>query len=121
AERVRREVDGARAGALLAETVIADPALLTQVAADQAPLLARLRFLAHFMPDCGLPGDPLPLVAEAIRACAAGRRSMAELFAADLGGALRGPLTHAQRTTLARDAPSRFPLPTGRARPSAYE
>jgi ATP-dependent helicase HrpB len=121
AETMRSDVDRARAGALLADTVIADPALLTRVAADQAPLLARLRFLAHFMPDCGLPGDPLPLVAEAIRACAAGRRSMAELLATDLGGALRGLLTHAQRTTLERDAPSRFRLPTGREVPIAYE
>src|SRR5262249_44129983 len=62
---------------------------------------------------CGLPGDPLSLLADAIRACAAGRRSMAELLETDLGGTLRGLLTHAQRTTLERDAPSRFRLPTG--------
>src|SRR5262249_26194271 len=113
--------DRARAGALLADAVIADPALLTRVAADHAPLLARLRFLAHFMPDCGLPGDPLPLLADAIRACAAGGRSVAELQATDLGGALRGLLTHAQRTALERDAPSRFRLPTGPEAPIAYE
>jgi ATP-dependent helicase HrpB len=73
------------------------------------------------MPDCGLPGDPLPLLADAIRACAAGGRSVAELQATDLGGALRGLLTHAQRTALERDAPSRFRLPTGREVPIAYE
>src|SRR5262249_45811142 len=114
AETVRSDVDRARAGALLADAVIADPALLTRVAADHAPLLARLRFLAHFMPDCGLPGDPLPLLADAIRACATGGRSVAELQATDLGGALRGLLTHAQRTALERDAPSRLRLPTRR-------
>jgi ATP-dependent helicase HrpB len=121
AETVRSDVDRARAGALLADAVIADPGLVGRVVADQAPVLARLRFLAHFMPDCGVPVDPLPLLADAIRACAAGLRSVAELLEADLGGALRVLLTHAQRAALERDAPSRFRLPTGREVPIAYE
>jgi ATP-dependent helicase HrpB len=120
-ETVRTDVDRARAGALLADAVIADPALLARVVADEAPLLARLGFLASAMPECGLPVDPLPLISHAVRACAAGTRSVAELRESDLAGVLRGLLTHAQRAALERDAPSRFRLPSGREVPIAYE
>ena len=73
------------------------------------------------MPECGLPPEPLPLLADAVRSCAAGKRSVTELRVSDLAGVLRGLLTHAQRTALERDAPSRFRLPTGRDVPIAYE
>ena len=120
-ETIRTDVDRTRAGELLADAVIADPALVARVTADVDSLLARLRFLASAMPECGLPVDPLPLLADAVRACAAGRRSVAELRDSDLAGVLRGLLTHAQRAALERDAPSRFRLPTGREAPIAYE
>src|SRR5262249_35614682 len=121
AEMVRTDVDRALAGELLASSVTADHAILQRLAADHASLLARLRFLASAMPEQGLPSDPLALFADAVHACAAGRRSVAELRQADLGAALRGLLTGAQRAALARDAPARFQLPTGREVTITYE
>jgi ATP-dependent helicase HrpB len=118
AESVRTDVDRARAGELLADAVTGDPEMLRRLAEGEASLLARLRFLARAMPALGLPDDPL---ADAVRACAAGRRSVAELRQADLGGAIRAALTHAQRSTLEREAPARFRLPTGREAPVVYE
>jgi ATP-dependent helicase HrpB len=120
-ETVRSDVDRARAGEMLADAVLADPALVAHVTGGEAPLIARLRFLASAMPECGLPVDPFSLIADAVRACAAGKRSVTELRDADLAGVLRGLLTHAQRVTLARDAPSRFRLPGGREVPITYE
>jgi ATP-dependent helicase HrpB len=46
---------------------------------------------------------------------------VAELRQADLGGAIRGLLTHAQRVALEREAPPRVRLPTGREAPVTYE
>ena len=73
------------------------------------------------MPECGAPPDPLALLADAVRACAAGQRSVAELRHADVAAALRGLLTHPQRAALERDAPARLRLPSGRTAPVAYE
>jgi ATP-dependent helicase HrpB len=121
AETIRTDVDRARAGALLADAVTGDATLLERLAANEAPLLARLRFLASAMPECGAPLDPLALLADAVRACAAGRRSVAELRHADLAAALRGLMTHPQRAALERDAPERLRLPGGRSAPVTYE
>ena len=121
AETIRTDVDRGRAGALLADAVTGDATLLERLAANEAPLLARLRFLASAMPECGAPLDPLPLLADAVRACAAGRRSVAELRHADLSAALRGLMTHPQRAALERDAPERLRLPGGRSAPVTYE
>src|SRR5262249_7824701 len=71
--------------------------------------------------ELSLPADPLPLLADAVRACAAGRRTVAELDGAALGATLRGLLTHAQRAALERDAPACFRLPTGREVAIAYD
>ncbi len=120
AEAVRTAVDRAEAGALLAGAVLGDATLLERIAADLAPLGARLGFLARAMPELGIPDVPA-LVSEAVRACAAGRRSVAELLAADLAGAVRGLLTHAQRAALERDAPAHVRLPTGREARVAYD
>ncbi len=118
AEAVRTDVDRGQAGDLLAAAVTGDTSLVARVAADEAALLARLDFLARAMPELALPPA---LLVTAVRACAAGRRSVAELRQADLAGALRGLLTPAQRTALDRDAPARFRLPTGREAPIAYQ
>src|SRR5262249_7480411 len=80
-----------------------------------------LPFRAPSSPAGAAPARPPRWVAEALRPAPAGRRSRPELPAPDPGGALRGLLTHAQRTALERDAPSRFRLPTGREVPIAYE
>jgi ATP-dependent helicase HrpB len=120
AESVRSTVDRTAAGELLAAAVAATPDLLGRLAADEAPLVARLRFLARAMPELGLP-SPEELFARAVQARAAGRRSVAELREADLGSAVRGLLGHAQRGALERDAPAAYRLPTGRLAPVAYE
>src|SRR5262249_36388442 len=117
---VRGGVDRAAAGELLAAGVVSDPALLARVAADEEPLLARLRFLARAMPELAMP-SPDDLLADAVQALAAGRRSVAELREADLGDAIRGLLAHAQRSALEREAPAAYRLPTGRLAPIAYE
>ncbi len=117
-ESLRTGVDRARAGELLATAATDDATLLGRLAERAAALLARLRFLARAMPDLALPDD---LLADAVRACAAGRRSMAELRAADLDGAVRGLLSHAQRSALEREAPARYRLPTGREAPVTYD
>ncbi len=120
AESVRGTADRTAAGELLAAAVVADPVLLARVAADADPLLARLRFLARAMPELAMP-SPDELLAAAVPALAAGRRSVAELREADLGGAVRGLLDHAQRSALERDAPASYRLPTGRLAPVLYE
>src|SRR5262249_13992960 len=112
-EWVRVGVDRAAAGDLLAAAVMSDPALLARVAADEEPLLARLRFLARAMPELAMP-SPDDLLADAVQALAAGRRRVAELREADLGGAIRGLPAHAQRSALEREAPAADRLPTGR-------
>jgi ATP-dependent helicase HrpB len=61
------------------------------------------------------------LFAEAVAACASGRRSLAELRDTDPGAALRGLLTHAQRAALEREAPTHIRLPTDRMAPITYE
>ena len=120
AESVRGAVDRTAAGELLAAAVVEDPVLLAHVAANEEPLLARLRFLARAMPELAIP-TPDELLAAAVSALAAGRRSVAELREADLGGAVRGLLDHAQRSALERDAPASYRLPTGRLAPVVYE
>jgi ATP-dependent helicase HrpB len=105
---------------LLADAVLADPVLRARVTGPHAALLDRLAFLARAMPDLGLAADPDTLVADAVRACAAGRRRVAALCQADLGAALLGGLTHTQRGSLAREAPAEIRLPTGRSVPVVY-
>jgi ATP-dependent helicase HrpB len=118
AESARTDVERARAGELLQTAVLDDPRLLGAFADTEAPLLARLRFLERAMPELALPADPLR---DAVRACAVGRRSVTELRRADLGGAILGSLTQAQRGALEREAPARFRLPTGRDAPITYD
>jgi ATP-dependent helicase HrpB len=118
AESVRTDVDRGRAGELLGTAVLDDARLLAALADTETALLARLRFLAGAMPELDLPADPLR---DAVRACAAGRRSVAELRQADLGGAILGSLTSLQRRALEHEAPARFRLPAGRDAPIAYE
>ena len=90
--------------------------------APHAALLARAAFLARAMPELGLPSDTDALLADAVRAGAAGRRRVAELAALDLGGRAAGR-PHARRSaprSSARRRPS-IRLPTGRSVAVAYE
>src|SRR4029077_1183185 len=98
----------------------ADPELMARVAAAEAPLLARLRFLTGAMPELALP-DPDSLLASAVQANAAGGRTVAELTGSDLDGTIRGLLDQPQRAALQRDAPETYRLPGGRLAPISYE
>lgn len=112
-ERIGAGVDRAAAGAALAAAARRDPAAAAALDDDARHLLDRLRFLARAMPELALPPADA-LLADAVEALCDGRRSFAELRRADLGGALRGLLTHAQRQALEREAPARLTLPSGR-------
>ncbi|MFN8544358.1 MAG: ATP-dependent helicase HrpB [Candidatus Binatia bacterium] len=119
-ERVRTDVDRAAAGALLAEVARADPTHAAAPSAAVEHLLARLRFLAHTLPETVMPAVGA-LLADAVATLASTCTSFAELRAADLVGALQGMLSHAPRATLAREAPSHLQLPSGRSVPIRYE
>ncbi len=121
AERVGTDVDPGAAGTILAEAVRVDPAAAVGLDEEGQQVLARLRFLARTMPELGLTADPGALLADAVVHCCAGRRSLAELRAADVLGALRGLLTQAQRTALDREAPATLGLPNGRTVRVRYE
>jgi ATP-dependent helicase HrpB len=121
AEQVRTDVDPAEASAALAAAVSSDPRAALGGRADVDGLLARLHFLARWMPELGLPEDATALLADVVAALASGLRSRADLARADVPGALVGVLTHRQRTALEREAPAQWTLPSGRRVPIAYE
>ena len=120
AEIVRTDVDRSAAGALLAGVARADPAATGAVGEAEHELVARLRFLARWLPELGWPADPETLLSDAVASLAAGCVSFAELAARDVGGALLGLLAPAQRAALDREAPARYRLPSGRLVPVHY-
>ncbi len=117
AETVRGDVEPEAAGAALAAAARADPERALDDAAHA--LLARLGFLRRAMPELDW-AEPDALVGDALEALAPGRRSLDEIRAADVAGAITGLLTHAQRTALAREAPEHWRLPSGRLAPVRY-
>ena len=121
AERLTLDVDPARAGALLAAAAHDDPARAAGTGDSEHALLARIGFLARWMPDLGLAHDTDTLLADTVAALCIGRRSFAELRTADVASALRGMLTRAQLTALDREAPTHFQLPSGRRAIVSYE
>jgi ATP-dependent helicase HrpB len=120
AETVSAAVDRIAAGGLLAAVVRADPAAAGMVGDAEEALLARLRFLARILPALGWPADPGTLLAQVAAGLAAGHVALAELRAVDLAGAIERRLTGAQRAALAREAPPRYRLPSGRLAPVRY-
>jgi ATP-dependent helicase HrpB len=121
AEQLRTDVDASDAASALADAVAHDPRGALGERPDVDALLARLAFLARWMPELGLPVDPSTLVPDVVTTLAAGVRTRAELGRADVPGALLGMLTHRQRLALEREAPSHWTLPSGRRVPVAYE
>ena len=121
AERIGVDVDPAAAGEVLAAVAREDPSRAAGIGDGERALLARLRFLARAMPELGLAADPNGLLADAVAMLAAGRRSLAELRAADVAAAIRGMLTARQRAALEREAPAHWRLPSGRTAPIRYE
>lgn len=120
-ETTRFDVDPVAAGAVLAAAAQRDPAAAVALDDRTRDWLARLRFVAHWMPELQLPTDSDALVADAVADLCAGRRSFAELRRADLLTALRHRLTRTQQHGLDRDAPTDYVLPSGRHAPVFYE
>ena len=120
-ERTETDVDRDAAGELLAAQARADPGSVVTLDHGAAMILERIRFLQTWMPDADLPADVDGLLRDTVIALCRGRRSFAEIRAADLGGALRGALSHGQRAALDREAPAELQLPSGRRAPLRYE
>ena len=83
--------------------------------------LARIRSLALWRPELGLPAFGEDDLRALLPALAAGRRSLAELRKAPLCDLLEGLLTREQREALEREAPERLEVPSGSRIRLAYE
>jgi len=117
---------GEAAERLLAETAAARPdRALALDDPEVAGFLTRVRWLAGWMPELGLPlfdtesfARILPGILPAL---AAGKRSFAELRRAPLLPILEGGLSWEQRQALEREAPERLEVPSGSRVRIAYE
>src|SRR5439155_13914738 len=83
--------------------------------------LTRVRCLRQWMPELGLPAFDETDLRDLLQWLCAGRRSFAELRAADWLSALHGRLTHAQRQAVEREAPERLAVPSGSRIALRYE
>jgi ATP-dependent helicase HrpB len=124
---------------VIAETEIPAPdaarieKILVQAAADRldralsledpevSSFLARVRSLAAWMPELGLPSFTDDEIRALLPALAAGRRSFAELRRAPLLDALQGSLSYAQLEAVRREAPERLEVPSGSRIKLLYE
>ncbi|HVT57808.1 MAG TPA: ATP-dependent helicase C-terminal domain-containing protein [Thermoanaerobaculia bacterium] len=114
--------DPAAAEALLAAVAAALPhAGLPAGDLEVASFLARLRSLADWMPELGLPRFDDAALRALLPQLAAGKRSLAELRRAPLLQALRGSLSGEQRAALDREAPERLEVPSGSRIRLTYE
>jgi ATP-dependent helicase HrpB len=120
AESVETRVDRSAAGIVLAEAVRKDLAAAGVLDDAVRELVDRIRFLSAAMTELDWPADLDVLAEDAVASLCAGRTSLAELREVDVGAAILGLLTHPQRSALAREAPTTYPLPGGRVAPIAY-
>jgi ATP-dependent helicase HrpB len=81
----------------------------------------RVCCLREWMPELGLPAFDETDLRDLLQWLCAGRRSFAELRAADWLSALQGRLTHAQRQAVEREAPERLAVPSGSRIAVKYE
>ncbi|HEX9637891.1 MAG TPA: ATP-dependent helicase HrpB [Acidobacteriota bacterium] len=107
------------AGGEAAERVLAEAALARGPRAFTSPealdrWLARLELLARAVPESGSAVPQPRQLDELLESLCHGRRSFAELRAANLLGALQAQLAPQQRQMLAKLAPERLRLPGGR-------
>jgi ATP-dependent helicase HrpB len=86
-----------------------------------AAFLARVRSLAEWMPELGLPRFAKDEIRDLLPALAAGRKSFAELKRAPLLDVLQGALSYPQLEALRREAPERLGVPSGSQITIAYE
>src|SRR6185295_3719776 len=124
---------------VIAETEIPAPegaeagTILVQAAADRldralslddpevSSFLARVRSLADWMPELGLPRFTDDEIRALLPSLAAGRRSFAELRRAPLLDALQGTLSYAQLEAVRRETPERLEVPSGSRIKLLYE
>jgi len=83
--------------------------------------LARVRGLADWMPELGLPRFTADEIRALLPALVAGRKSFAELRRAPLLEALQGTLSYAQLEAVRREAPERLEVPSGSRVKLVYE
>ena len=86
-----------------------------------ASFLSRIRSLADWMPELGLPRFTADEIRALLPALVAGRKSFAELRRAPLLEALQGTLSYAQLEAVRREAPERLEVPSGSRIKLAYE
>lgn len=80
---------------------------------DVERFVARVRCLAQWMPDLGLPTFDQASLAAALPELCAGRRNFDELRRAPWLDALRARLSHQQLQVLEREAPDKLRVPSG--------
>jgi ATP-dependent helicase HrpB len=119
------QADPEAAARILAEAAAAQPERALGLDPPRedvvARFLARLRCLAEWMPELDLPSVTGPDLVALLPALCAGRRSFDELRQAPLLDVLRARLSHEQRRALAREAPERLEIPSGRRVRLEYE
>jgi ATP-dependent helicase HrpB len=81
----------------------------------------RVRWLREWMPELELPSFDESDLRDLLSWLCSGRRSFAELRAADWLSALQGRLTHIQRQAVEREAPERLSVPSGSRIALRYE
>jgi ATP-dependent helicase HrpB len=80
---------------------------------EVAAFLARIRSLADWMPELGLPRFTEDEIRDLLPSLAAGRKSFAELRRAPLLDVLQGALSWEQLEAARREAPERLAVPSG--------
>jgi ATP-dependent RNA helicase HrpB len=88
---------------------------------EVASFLARVRSLAGWCPELGLPPFGEEELRALLPALAAGRKSFAELRRAPLLDVLHGALSYSQLEAVRREAPERLTVPSGSQIRIAYE
>jgi ATP-dependent helicase HrpB len=121
-ERAGAPADPTLAAAVLARAAAEDPE--RTLGLDREParsLLARLRSLAEWRPELGLPTFPRDEINELLPGLCHGKRSLAALARLPIADILAGLLTPDQRAALEREAPERLRVPSGSRLRLAYE
>ncbi len=86
-----------------------------------AEFMTRVRCLANWMPDLGLPAFDREQLDDALRDLCRGRRSFSELRQAPWLAALQGQLTYQQLRAVESEAPERIEVPSGNRIRLTYE
>jgi ATP-dependent helicase HrpB len=113
--------DPHEAARLLLERARADPERALDLGGETGRWLARVRSLAQWCPELGLPAHDTPDLLAALEPWCEGKTSVADLRALPLGDILRARLSREQLRALEHDAPEALALPSGTTRRLEYE